>query len=84
MRTFLEKRIKYYDNEYRAGRPLISDSQFDELERKTLINIVKDKYAREVMLVNNKINKILIKNKYNFESRDSYFNFNLKCLNKHL
>ena len=34
MKTFLEERIKYYDNEYRAGRPLISDSQFDELERK--------------------------------------------------
>ena len=61
-----------------------SQIKFDELERKTLINIVKDKYAREVMLVNNKINKILIKNKYNFESRDSHFNFNLKCLNKHL
>ena len=32
MTTYLEERIKYYDEEYRAGRALITDKQFDQLE----------------------------------------------------
>ena len=32
MSTYLEERIKYYDEEYRAGRALITDKQFDQLE----------------------------------------------------
>ncbi len=36
MRTYLEERIKYYDEEYRVGRPLISDKQFDQLEKNLL------------------------------------------------
>lgn len=32
MSTYLEERIKYYDEEYRAGRALITDKQFDKLE----------------------------------------------------
>ena len=55
--------------------------KFHDLERKTLSIIVKDKYIREVMFVNKKINKLLIKNKYAFECRDSYFNSNVKCFN---
>ena len=56
-----------------------SQIKFYNLERKTLSIIVKDKYIREVMFVNKKIIKILIKNKYQFECRDSYFNSNIKC-----
>ena len=36
MKSYLEERIKYYDEEYRAGRALITDSQFDQLERNLL------------------------------------------------
>tara|TARA_A100001015_G_scaffold200456_1_gene223813 strand:+ start:1321 stop:1776 length:456 start_codon:yes stop_codon:yes gene_type:complete len=58
-----------------------SQIKFYDLERKTLSIIVKDKYKREVMFVNKKINEFLIKNKYKFECRDSYFNSNIKCFN---
>ena len=58
-----------------------SQIKFSDLERKTLSIIVKDNYIREVMLVNKKINKLLIKNKYEFECRESYFNLNVKCSN---
>ncbi len=33
MKTYLEERIEYYEEEYRAGRALISDAQFDNLEK---------------------------------------------------
>tara|TARA_B100000575_G_C23012920_1_gene583436 strand:- start:107 stop:859 length:753 start_codon:yes stop_codon:yes gene_type:complete len=36
MKTYLEERIEYYDKEYRAGRSLISDFQFDQLENNLL------------------------------------------------
>ena len=36
MSSYLEERIKYYDEEYRAGRALISDKQFDQLEKNLL------------------------------------------------
>ena len=36
METYLEERIKYYDEEYRARRALITDKQFDQLEKKFL------------------------------------------------
>ena len=36
MTTYLEEKIKYYDDEYRAGRALITDKQFDKLERNLL------------------------------------------------
>jgi len=36
MKSYLEERIKYYDEEYRAGRSLITDSQFDQLEKNLL------------------------------------------------
>ena len=32
MSTYLEERIEWYDHNYRMGTPLISDSQFDQLE----------------------------------------------------
>ena len=32
MTTYLEERIKWYDDNYRAGNALISDAQFDKLE----------------------------------------------------
>ena len=36
MSSYLEERIKYYDEEYRAGRALIPDTQFDQLEKNLL------------------------------------------------
>ena len=36
MTTYLEEKIKYFDEEYRAGRALITDTQFDQLERNLL------------------------------------------------
>ena len=56
-----------------------SQIKFHDLERKTLSIIVKDKYIRKVMFVNKKINKLLIKNKYEFECRDNYFKSNIEC-----
>ena len=42
MKSYLEERIKYYDEEYRAGRAFITDTQFDQLER-NLVPINKNK-----------------------------------------
>ena len=36
MTSYLEEKIKYYDDEYRAGRALITDKKFDQLERNLL------------------------------------------------
>jgi DNA ligase (NAD+) len=36
MTTYLEEKIKYYDDEYRAGRALITDKKFDQLESNLL------------------------------------------------
>ena len=36
MTSYLEEKIKYYDDEYRAGRALITDKKFDKLERNLL------------------------------------------------
>ena len=33
MRTYLEERLQWYDDNYRSGNALISDSQFDQLEK---------------------------------------------------
>ena len=33
MKTYLEERIEWYDENYRAGRALISNKQFDQLEK---------------------------------------------------
>ena len=33
MKTYLEEKIEYFNEEYRAGRALISDDQFDNLEK---------------------------------------------------
>ena len=30
--TYLEERVKYFDDAYRSGNALISDAQFDKLE----------------------------------------------------
>ena len=32
MKTYLEERIEWYDDNYRTGNALISDKQFDQLE----------------------------------------------------
>ena len=36
MTTYLEEKVEFYDQEYRAGRALITDKQFDQLERNLL------------------------------------------------
>ena len=36
MKSYLEEKIKYYDDEYREGRALITDKKFDQLERNLL------------------------------------------------
>jgi DNA ligase (NAD+) len=36
MKTYLEERIKWYDDNYRNGNALISDNQFDQLEKNLL------------------------------------------------
>ena len=36
MNTYLEERIEWYDENYRTGRALISDKQFDQLEKNLL------------------------------------------------
>ncbi len=36
MTTSLEEKIRYYDDKYRAGRALITDKKFDQLERNLL------------------------------------------------
>ena len=33
MKTYLEERIEWYDDNYRNGNALISDKQFDQLEK---------------------------------------------------
>ena len=34
MKTYLEERIEWYDDNYRNGNALISNKQFDQLEKK--------------------------------------------------
>jgi len=36
MKTYLEERIEWYDYNYRNGNALISDKQFDQLEKNLL------------------------------------------------
>ena len=36
MKTYLEERIAWYDDNYRNGNALISDKQFDQLEKNLL------------------------------------------------
>ena len=36
MSTYLEEKVVFYDQEYRAGRALITDKQFDQLEKNLL------------------------------------------------
>ena len=36
MKTYLEERIEWYDDNYRNGNALISDKQFDQLEKNLL------------------------------------------------
>ena len=33
MSTYLEEKVKFYDQEYRSGKALISDKKFDQLEK---------------------------------------------------
>ena len=61
-----------------------SQIKFYDLVRRTLSHIVTDKYIRDVMFISKKINKLLIKNKHEFECKGRYFNSNIACFNKHI
>ena len=41
MTTYLEERLEWYDHNYRIGNALITDKQFDQLE-KNLLRIEPD------------------------------------------
>ncbi len=52
MKTYLEERIEYYDDQYRNGNALISDKQFDRLEANLLrIKPNCDYFLRQNMLI---------------------------------
>ena len=36
MTTYLEERLEWYDHNYRIGNALITDKQFDQLEKNLL------------------------------------------------
>ena len=51
MKTYLEERIEWYDDNYRNGNALISDKQFDQLEKNLLrINPNCDYFKRKKKL----------------------------------
>ena len=58
-----------------------SQIRFEYLESKTLNNILKSSYIKEAMSITKKINKLLIKNTYKLECKESYFKSNIECLN---
>ena len=41
MTTYLEERLEWYDHNYRIGNSLITDKQFDQLEKNLLFPIKK-------------------------------------------
>ena len=52
MTTYLEERIKWYDDNYRQGNALISDAQFDQLENNLLrINPKSDYFIAKNNLI---------------------------------
>ena len=52
MKTYLEERIEWYDDNYRDGNALISDKQFDQLEKNLLrINPNCDYFQKKNKLV---------------------------------
>jgi len=52
MKTYLEERIEWYDYNYRNGNALISDKQFDQLEKNLLrINPDCDYFKKKNKLV---------------------------------
>ncbi len=51
MSTYLEKKVKFYDQEYRAGNALISDKKFDQLENNLMrINPKSDYFTNKKAL----------------------------------
>ena len=47
MTTYLEERLQCYDDNYRAGNALVSDSQFDQLENNLMrINPKADYFTK--------------------------------------
>mgnify|MGYP001414732205 FL=1 len=51
MSTYLEERLKWYDDNYRAGNALISDEQFDHLEKNLLrVNPKSDYFTNKKAL----------------------------------
>ena len=51
MSTYLEEKVEFYDEEYRAGRALITDKQFDQLENNLMrINPKSDYFTNKKAL----------------------------------
>ena len=51
MSTYLEEKVEFYDQEYRAGRALITDKQFDQLENNLMrINPKSDYFTNKKAL----------------------------------
>ena len=51
MSTYLEERLQWYDENYRAGNALISDKQFDQLENNLMrINPNSDYFSNKKAL----------------------------------
>ena len=51
MSTYLEEKVEFYDQEYRAGRALITDKQFDQLENNLMrINPNSDYFSNKKAL----------------------------------
>ena len=51
MSTYLEEKVEFYDQEYRAGRALITDKQFDQLENNLMrINPNSDYFTNKKAL----------------------------------
>jgi len=51
MSTYLEEKVEFYDQEYRAGRALITDKQFDQLENNLMrINPNSDYFTNKKSL----------------------------------
>ena len=49
MKTYLEERIDWFDHNYRNGNALISDKQFDQLEKNLLrIDLIAITLVRKI------------------------------------
>ena len=74
MRTYLEERLQWYDDNYREGNALISDAQFDQLEQNLQRIDPKCDYF-------NKKNNLISKSNYKITNEKNVFLIQDDCLN---